>query len=315
MMLPLLGPRSLVSLLWGALRRGANGYGLALMIACGASAPPPLESAPSAKEEAPVTMLPPDAKSLADVSRSGHGAPSAARPTGAGSSTRSSGDGSRAASVRGITGSLTAFEVEHAMNARQSELLACVQQRPRSLGHVAGDIAFHFDVDGQGKVESVSVVESDLGYPALETCLANVVATAPLKPPAGAQRAEARWRMSVDPLSRPAEPIDSAELESTIERHVAASYESCGIGKGRRFLIHGYIGRKGTLSPLSARAVSRKTVPDDQQTSEQMTCLADALTQWKGWPKGRGISKVSFELRWVPAPPPTRKSKKARRRR
>jgi hypothetical protein len=252
---------------------------------------------------------------LADVSRTGHGAPPAARSTEAGSSTPSPGEGSRTASVRGITGSLTAFEVEHAMNARQSELLACVQQRPRSLGHVAGNIAFHFDVDGQGKVERVSVVESDLGYPVLETCLAGVVATAPLKAPAGAQRAEAQWRMSVDPLSRAAEPLDSAELEPTIERHVAASYESCSIGKGRRFLINGYLGRKRTLSPLSVRTVSRKAASEDDETSEQMACLAEALTQWKGWPKGRGFSKVSFELRWVPAPPPPRKAKKVRRRR
>lgn len=262
-----------------------------------------------------MSALPPNVKSLAEASPVSHGAPPEARSAHASSGTPSARDASRTVGVRGITGSLTAFEVENAMNARQPQLLACVQQRPRSLGHVAGDIAFYFDVDGQGKVERVVVTESDLGYPPLEECLAAVIATAPLKPPAGAQRAEARWRMSVDPLGRPAEPVDSAELEPTIERHAADTYESCSIAKGRRFLVIGYLGRARKLSPVSVRSVSRKPASDDSETSEQTICLAQALEQWKGWPKGRGYSKVNFELRWVAPPPPMRKGKKVRKRR
>jgi hypothetical protein len=202
------------------------------------------------------------------------------------------------------------------MNRRQPELLACVQRRPRALGHVAGDIAFHFDVDGQGRVERVLVTQSDLGYPPLEECLAAVVATAPLQAPAGAQRAEAQWRMSVDPLGRPAEPLDSAELEPTIQRHAEATYESCEIPRNRRFVVNGYLGRTRKLSPVSVRVSSRKpkTVQNEEETSEQVTCLAQALGQWKGWPKARGFSKLSFELRWVAAPPPARKGRARRRR-
>jgi len=121
--------------------------------------------------------------------------------------------------------------------------------------------------------------------------------------------------MSVDPLSRPAEPIDAAELEPTIERHAADTYESCGIAKGRRFLVNGYLGRARKLSPVSVRSVQRKATPADEEASEQMLCLAQALEQWKGWPKGRGYSKVGFELHWVAEPPAPRKGKKLRRRR
>jgi hypothetical protein len=289
-------------------------FSFALLFACGGTPPPPVESAPATPEPAVSGLA--STKSLAEASPASHGAPAEARSAHASSSATPPRDTTRTVGVRGITGSLTAFEVENAMNARQPQLLACVQQRPRSLGHVAGDISFHFDVDGQGKVERVLVTESDLGYLPLEECLAAVVATAPLQPPAGAQRAEAQWRMSVDPLSRPAEPIDSTELEPTIERHAADAYESCNVAKGRRFVVNGYLGRARKLSPVSVRPAQRKPTSSDEETSEQTTCLAQALEQWKGWPKGRGYSKVGFELRWVAAPPPpARRGKKLRRRR
>jgi hypothetical protein len=298
-----------------------------LLLACGGSAPQVTRSAESASEEPPSAHHGEDA--LAAVSSPGLGSRTSAAPSmarapraeeqaasataapPAGGAERSG----RSVGVRGITGSLTAFEVEAAMNERRPGLLACVQKRPRSLGHVAGDIAFHLDVDGQGKVERVLVTRSDLGYPPLEDCLAAVVASAPLQPPAGAERAEAQWGMSVDPLSRPAEAIDSAELEPTIARHAEASYESCSIPKGRRFTVNGYLGRKRKLQPVSIRPVQRGPVKGEPDSPEQVTCLVHALEQWKGWPKGKGYAKVAFELRWVAAPPPQRRGRATRRHR
>jgi len=217
----------------------------------------------------------------------------------------------RALGVRGITGSLTAFEVEQAMSKRQRALLACVEQRPRALSHVAGDIAFHVDVDGQGKVERVLVTQSDLGYAPLEDCLTGVVAAAPFPVPAGAQRAETQWRMSVDPLGQPAQPLDSAELEETIARQSEATYESCQVGKGRRFLVSGYLGH-GKLQPVTVRAPWRGPSRSSDDDAEQRSCLAEALTQWTHWPKERGYTKLGFELRWVAAPPPPRKRGRAK---
>jgi hypothetical protein len=219
----------------------------------------------------------------------------------------------RGVGVRGITGSLTAFEVEGAMNTRRNELLACVERRPRALGHVAGDIAFHVDLDGQGKVERVAVTQSDLGYAPLEECLAAVVATAPFPTPAGAERTETQWRMSVDPLRKPAEPLDSAQLEQTIARQSEAAYERCSVAKARRFVVTGYVARGRKLHPVSVRVPWRGPRTRDD-SPEQLTCLAQALEQWKYWPKGRGYAKVSFELRWVAAPPPAKRGRARRGR-
>lgn len=211
--------------------------------------------------------------------------------------------GSRSVGVRGITGSLNAFDVEQAMNRRAPQLLACVEQRPRSLGHVAGEIAFHFDVDARGKVERALITQSDLGYTPLEDCLLAVVTSAPFPAPAGAQRAEAQWRMSVDPLRAPAEPIDPTTLEETIERQSEASYEECTIAKGRQFLVNGYLGATGKLQAVSVRAPWLGAARAVDEAPEQLSCLAEALGQWTHWPKANGNAKVSFELRWVAAPP------------
>jgi hypothetical protein len=217
------------------------------------------------------------------------------------------GDAARGVGIHGITGSLRAYDVEQAMNKRQAELLACVEKRPRTLGHVAGDIAFHIDVDAQGKAERVLVMQSDLGYAPLEECLRAVVATAPFPAPAGAQRAETQWRMGVDPLQRPAEPIDTAELEDTLERHAEATYESCDILKRKRFLVHGYLGRKRKLHPVTVRTAWRGADQAEREDTEQLACLAQALTKWNDWPNVKKRVKVDFELRWVAAPPAPQK--------
>ncbi len=216
--------------------------------------------------------------------------------------------------VRGITGSLNAFEVEQAMSKQNNALLACVSERPRALSHVAGDIAFHIDVDGRGKVERVLVMESDIGYAPLEACLTAVVAAAPFPAPAGAQRAETQWRMSVDPLQAPAEPLDSAELEETIARHAEQSYESCAIERARQFQVNGYVAQ-GKLHTLSVRAPWRGPKHAPQATPEQLDCLSQELERWHGWPKAHGQAKVGFELHWVKAPPPAHARGRARKRR
>jgi hypothetical protein len=187
------------------------------------------------------------------------------------------------------------------MAKRAAALLACVEERPRTFGHVAGAIAFHIDVDGRGKAERVRVMESDLGYPALEDCLTQVVAGAPFPVPAGAQRAETQWRMNVDPLQQPAEPLASEALEEAITRQAEAAYETCNVAKTRRFNVSGYLAR-GRLQPVSVRAPWHGPAHKDDD-AEALGCLADALQQWTRWPESSGHAKLSFELHWVKAPP------------
>jgi hypothetical protein len=155
-------------------------------------------------------------------------------------------------------------------------------------------------------------MQSDIGYAPLEDCLLAVVAGAPFPTPAGAQRAEAQWRMSVDPLREPAEPLDAAELEETLERESEASYEACEIPKASRFVVNGYLAR-GKLHPVSVRAPWRGPTKSVDATPEQITCLTEALEGWKGWPKSSGQAKLGFELRWVKAPPPERGRSRRRR--
>jgi len=277
------------------------------LLACAGPQPRPAEARPRLEPSASAAHDPPRRDTPAPAPAS-----QGARPA-------------RTVGVRGITGSLSAFEVEQAMSTRGKELLACVEQRPRALAHVAGDIAFHVDLDGQGKVEGVTITQSEIGYAPLEDCLAAVVATAPFPVPAGAERTETQWRMSVDPLRKAAEPLDSTELVDTIARQAEDSYQSCEIGKGRRFLVTGYLGRARKLHPVTVRIPllarapegalrSRANARAQDEASEPLTCLANSLQEWKHWPKGSGYAKVSFELRWVAKPRPTLNRARLRRR-
>jgi hypothetical protein len=158
-------------------------------------------------------------------------------------------------------------------------------------------------VDAAGKAERVRVMESDLGYSTLEDCLTRVVFAAPFPVPAGAQRAETQWRMSVDPLQQPAEPLTGEVLEEAITRQAEAAYETCNVAKARRFNVNGYLAR-GRLQAVSVRAPWRGPAYKEDEAQESLTCLAAALEQWTRWPEATGASKLSFELHWVKAPPP-----------
>lgn len=204
--------------------------------------------------------------------------------------------------VRGITGSLTAFEIDEAMQTRSEQLMACVQKRPNRLGHVAGNIKFHIAVDSHGKVERARVTESDIGEPQLEQCLCDVVATAPFPAPAGQQAAEAQWQMSVDPLARGAEPIDPAEMEDAIARQSEATYETCHVEHARRFVVTAYINSQGRLTTLNLRSPWRGPARTQEDTPEELACLMQALGEWKHLPKQGRYAKTTFELRWMKAP-------------
>lgn len=297
------------------MRRAACALGLMHALgACGGSSTPPAQTAASQDDALLRDPILDEVMAEENARRQSHRAPPAPRSAKSASSASSGAPSAgRTVGVRGITGSLTAFEVEQAMNTRSAALLGCVEQRPRALSHVAGEIAFHFDVDARGKVERVIVTQSDIGYAPLEECLTSVVATAPFPAPAGAERAEAQWRMSVDPLRQPAESIDSAELEETITREAEETYESCSVAKGRRFMVNGYLAG-GKLQPVTVRAPWSGKPSASEDTAEQLTCLSDALSKWTHWPKSSGYAKASFELHWVAKPPPPPKRGRSRRR-
>lgn len=278
----------------------------ALVVACGSGAASTEGPAYSAADDEAVLrdpVLEAEANPNA-MRRPRQGVPPNSREDAAATSDSAprSGRNRQSVGIRGITGSLTAFEIDEAMNTRADALMACVQQRPNRLGYVAGDIKFHMDVDARGKADRVRITESNIGLASLEACLVDVVASAPFPVPAGQQRAEAAWQMSVEPLGREAEPIDSAELEDAITRQSAASYEACGIDHDRRFAVTAYINRGGVFGTLSLRSPWRGSERTRDDSAEEIECLTQSLTNWTYLPKPSHITKAAFELRWVVAP-------------
>lgn len=287
-----------------------------LASACGGSSPPPAQ-ANSEADEAVLRDPVLDAVVNDNATRSPtHGTPTDHRAEPIASNGAAPSPGRSSVGVRGITGSLTAFEVDEAMNTRADALMACVRQRPNRLGHVAGEIKFHVAIDGQGKVERVRVTQSDIGHPPLERCLAEVVATAPFPAPAGAQGAEATWQMIVDPLGRGAEVIDPAELDDAMTEQAEAAYEACSVERHRKFNVTGYLSRSGALTPVSVLNPWRGAARTPEDAAEELDCLAAALTEWKYLPKPARVTKATFELRFIPKPeePRARRKKKNKRR-
>lgn len=272
------------------------------VIACGGGAqtPPP--------ETAQETQAPPP--SLSDERRA------VAPPPG--SRRDAPGAASKQVGVRGIIGSLSAYEVNEAMQKRTGDLLACVQRRPGRLGYVEGRIRFHFIVGPDGSILKTHVMESSLGNRKLEDCLASAAGDTHMPVPAGSTHTEARWDMSVEPMGKVTQPLEDEEHLQTLKDAIRASaegtYETCEIQKRHRFQVTAYLGRKGRV--LSAGVQPRwrgseKTDRDD----EQLACLTKEIRGWKGLPRVKGRRKVAFELRWSKAPPPKKAKKRKKKRR
>ena len=135
-------------------------WGVGLLVACGGPSKPPVQSVearPPARAQGAGRQPTATRDPVSDAGAQGETVAPKTPPAQGAHSARTVG-------IRGHHGKHDGVRGRRCHERPHSRAARVCQQRPRSLGHVAGDIAFHFDVDGQGKVERVLVTQSDLGY-------------------------------------------------------------------------------------------------------------------------------------------------------
>jgi len=219
--------------------------------------------------------------------------------------------------VRGLTGSLSSYDVDQAMHGRSEAFLACVEARPARYGWIGGEVRFHFEVDASGQITHTHLTHSDLGYAELENCLVEVATETRLPKPAGSNATEVGWNMSVAPLDGEPQGLEAEHepaLRDAILRHAESTFEACEIPRDQRFVVTGYLARNARIIVASASPPWQGTT-DTHRDPKQLSCLNDTLQQWKGLPRTEGLRKLSFELQWAKAPqtPEPRASAKPRR--
>jgi hypothetical protein len=94
-------------------------------------------------------------------------------------------DASPEMGVSGDEGTLNTADVESAIAQHKSELLDCYNLARRGAQRPAGRALLRFFVDGKGEVVDVAILESTIGNPRVERCLADIAIGVTLRPPMG----------------------------------------------------------------------------------------------------------------------------------
>jgi hypothetical protein len=192
--------------------------------------------------------------------------------------------------VKGLKGTLNSDDVHQAVEARQHDFDACIEQSRRSLRWVGGAIRFACKVDAAGQVTELRTLESDLGHRELERCLSETLRATQFPRPAGRALAEFTWGLSVEPVSaRPIDSIDPKLVKKLVRRQARALFRSCELRRRVRFRITAYVASDG-------RVLSAGAVPVPARADDKVDCVLEQLAKWP-LPKPKRISKLSFELR------------------
>jgi TonB family protein len=87
--------------------------------------------------------------------------------------------------VRGEEGTLNAADVESALHDHLGEIRECYSAGRRGPHPATGRVVVRFFVDVKGEVDEVSIVESSIGNPAIERCIADISVGVVFERPAG----------------------------------------------------------------------------------------------------------------------------------
>lgn len=192
--------------------------------------------------------------------------------------------------IKGLTGTLNKDDVHQTMEARQSELDACILESRKRIRLVSGTIKFSFKVDVEGRVEDVHPTETNIGHHPLESCILRVLTETVFPKPDGSASARFDWGLTVDPATaRSPEPLPPETLDKVLDKHGDEIREECETRRRERFTVTAYLSRKG-------RVITAGALPEPASAAEKVECVLEGLKKLR-MPKPKREAKVTFLLR------------------
>lgn len=193
-------------------------------------------------------------------------------------------------SVSGITGSLSAVDVQRALEPRNEDFARCFLARSARFHELSGQVRIFVRVSTDGTVERAYAEDSTLGDRQVEQCVVQVASTTRFPRPRGGGSAELRWPLQIDPPSGVRHPItwDSERVARVVERE--------GRGVLARCMPEGGAGAvQVTAYVRGNRVVSVGAAVTDEALVGSMDCVADAVRRWR-LPSTPRMAKVTFDL-------------------
>lgn len=188
--------------------------------------------------------------------------------------------------IEGIMGTISADEVQMAMDPRMNRFLRCFSRRYDEVEVLEGEIEFSFHIDVRGGVTWVYPSRSTIGDRATERCLLSTAASTHFPRPHGGE-AEFSYPIEVGALDdvRPAVPWQPTQVSEAVEEH-RGEIVDCGSGP---FAITVYVGPGGSV--LSAGVAT-----SDPEQNDALDCVAELVEGWTFPDPGSYPAKVSFDL-------------------
>lgn len=202
-------------------------------------------------------------------------------------------EGENAVQVRGLEGTLQAFDVNDTMERRLDALSACQRQRIRHVRHLAGTAQLAIHVRADGEVGHVDIIHSDVGDYQTERCIAQVTQQTTFPAPHGGE-ARVKWSMALEPISkRTLQTYEPDELAEALALGLPDLSGQCRMHRrSPRLLITAYVAPTGKV--ITAGASSKARGKDDL-----LACATSAVAAWT-LPRRKGVAKVQFQVRYRP---------------
>lgn len=195
--------------------------------------------------------------------------------------------------ISGLRGTLSAIEIQRALEPRLPKFLRCAERRLAALETLAGTITFSFHIATNGAVAGVSPSASTLGDRDTERCMLEVAQATRFPAPHGGE-ADFTWplELPIDPEVRPpvelgpdaAHPALSAPSGNVTAGE--ALHGSCG---GGQMVVTAYIEPGGAVLAAGVSA-------PDLVTSGELDCIASGVKGFRFADPGSYLGKLTFTL-------------------
>ena len=187
--------------------------------------------------------------------------------------------------IEGLMGTISADEVRNTIEPKLGRFMRCFSTRYDDIEILGGHIHLSFRIDIEGKVLWVFPNESSIGDRETERCLVETAAAIRFPRPHGGE-AEFGYPLDLDPPEDVRPPVhwDESSVVDVIEAN-RESVAECGVG----YTVTVYVAPGGAVMASGAASA-------EQEASEGLDCVTEAVSQWEMPDPGSYPAKVTFSI-------------------
>jgi hypothetical protein len=188
--------------------------------------------------------------------------------------------------MEGEIGGMNEEAVEHAFDALESEVAACIREGSERVREIGGRFVLSLRVDRQGALRWAYLSESTLGDRETEKCVLGLARERTWPKPVGGEGLATRT-FEIDAGTEPL-TLEPKRVRGAV-RAAAEKLGRCKKGHGGSFVATAYVRPDG-------RVFAAGVAPPSEEAEEAADCIVETIEKLRFRSPGRRAAKVTFEV-------------------